>query len=612
MQRNTRSVSGSLSFALLIALATGLSPQARAQANPAHNAFALDLYALRGPQDATARLFITVLPAGSGVAAPQTLKDVLVRVSGENADHYRNVASPGGQASIDLGNVPLLDTVNAQVTVQNDQTVDAQVLDGTTAVTEFALNAQKVVVPDFEGFGAQMNSNLYTSLSNASKGWINKPPQDVANVEAKIKNMKPGLSRIFLSPNNYVTGNESLMDSFYKTVELAQAAGARVNVTWWFLRQPSPTTCSNQPACTQQDMQNFAGTLIDLVKNHGITAIQEVTIQNEADSVGWLNNIINKQYNISPIYNQAYRQLDASLRAAGIRNQIKFVGGDLVLNGQMPWFTYMAQNMDDVLDGWSVHIYWNYWDPGYLLSRLSGILDDMTILQGQGLNTKPLSITEYGVRGLNKLNGNSIQDVNPYRNGALTTTDAGYYQNSDGTLTPISQTNIAAFQQAQFNLQAVNDGFIGFSKWDSYRAQYDFGYQDYSLIGYLFNPAAGQDRWPLRPSYYMEWLMANTTGQHWQTLGFHGSSGATLIAPFRGPNGSLTVLAMSTDGAAASFTIGDLPANTVFHILVWNGDGSGKVTAAADVNSGSTGTISASAAAGSVVALTTVATSQLP
>jgi phosphatidylserine/phosphatidylglycerophosphate/cardiolipin synthase-like enzyme len=106
------------------------------------------------------------------------------------------------------------------------------------------------------------------------------------------------------------------MDSFYKTVELAQAAGARVNIIWWFLRQASNS--ANQLAYTQQDMQNFAGTLIDLVKNHGLTAVSEITIQNEADSVTWLNN--NKA-----MYNTAYRQLDSALRAAGIRSQIKWV-----------------------------------------------------------------------------------------------------------------------------------------------------------------------------------------------------------------------------------------------------------------------------------------------
>lgn len=592
----------SIGIAVSLWTGVGVSPQAWAQATPAHSAFTLDVYALRGPQDAGARLYLDVSPSMAGIAAPQSLKKVQVKMGGKTGN-YQDVASPGGQASIDLGNAALLDRIDVQVNVQTDQTVDTEVLNGTTAVTEFALRSQNVVVPDFEGFGAQMNSNLYASLSTPANGWNNSPPLDAANVEAKIRSMRPGLCRIFLSPNFFLAANANELASFYRTVQLAQTAGARVNVTWWFLRQAP--AAGNQLTYTQQDMQNFANTLIDLVKNHGITAIREITIQNEADSVTWLNN--NKD-----MYNTAYRLLDGSLRSAGIRGQIGFVGGDLVLNGQMPWFTYMAQNMDDVLDGWSVHIYWNYWDSGYMITRLNGILDDMAILQGQGLHTKPLSVTEYGVRGLKSLYGVTIKDANPYRNGTLTATDAGYYQASDGSLTPISQTNLAGFQQAQFNMQALDDGFVGFSKWDFFRAQYDFGYQDYSLIGYLFNPPAGQDRWPLRPSYYMQWLMANATGQHWQAVGFAGNSGAKLIAPARGPGAGLTVFGMSTDAAASTVTLGDLPANTVFHVMLWNGDGAGRVTAAADVNSGSVGAVTVDVPAGSMAALTTVATGPLP
>jgi hypothetical protein len=153
------------------------------------------------------------------------------------------------------------------------------------------------------------------------------------------------------------------------------------------------------------------------------------------------------------------------------------------------------------------------------------------------------------------LNGNPILDVNPYGNGAKTQTLAGYYQNGDGSITPVNETNIAAFEQAWFNMLSVNKGFTGLSKWDFYRAQYDFTYQDHSLIGYLFNPTTGEDRWPFPPAYYMEWLMANTTGQHWQILGYNGASGAKLISPFRGSSGDLTVFAMSADQAAAGSVV---------------------------------------------------------
>jgi hypothetical protein len=99
--------------------------------------------------------------------------------------------------------------------------------------------------------------------------------------------------------------------------------------------------------------------------------------------------------------------------------------------------------------------------------------------------------------------------------------------------------------------------------------------------------------------------MANTTGQHWQVLGYSGTSGAKLITPLRSPAGELTLFAMSTDQEATTVSIGDLPAGVEFRQLVWNADGSGKVTESGTVNAGPSGTITVSVPAGSFVALTT-------
>jgi hypothetical protein len=555
----------------------------------------LNAYALRGPQDATAKLYLSV-SAASG-AVPEQFDSVRVSLTApdgqpQNAVTYTQVAAPGGQAVIDMGDVPLLAPVSVHAILgQGD---NARALNAKTAVTEFAVLPQKVVVPDFQGFGAQMNMHLYTALNDPTKGTGNVSPQDLPNLEEKVKDMKPGLVRIFLSPANYDPANQNRMTSFYQTVALAQAAGANVNITWWFIDRAPKDDAVIQQTLIQQDMQEFASTLADLVIHHKFTAVQQITIQNEVNTT-WVKQ---------PLYEQCYRLLDQYLRADGIRSQIKFVGGDLVLNGQTSWFQYMAAHMGDVLDGWSVHIYWDYWDTAKIGSRLSGILAVYNSIPAE--QRKPLSVTEYGVRGVKTVNGVSIMVPDPYRNGKLVLTDPGMYIDSAGNQTPISETNIAAFEQAWFNILGAEDGFSGFSKWDFYRAQYDFGFQDHSLIGYLFDPASGQDRWPLRPAYYMQWLMANTTGQHWQVLGLQGTSGAKLVAPFRSPSGDQTLFALSSDQADATFTIGNLPRGTEFNVLLWNGDGAGEVSNAGTANSEGSGTVTVHAPAGSMVALTTL------
>jgi hypothetical protein len=547
---------------------------------------------LRGAQDTSAKLYLKL---SAGAAASQPLAAVRVSVIGPDGQPqepttYTQVAAPNGQAVIDIGNVPLLAPLSVQVTI--GQAEGARVLNGTTAVTEFAVTPDNVVVPDFEGFGSQMNMHLYTALNDPAKGTGNLPPADLPNVEEKVKELKPGLVRIFLSPANYDAANQNRMDSFYKTVALAQQAGANVNITWWFIERSSNAT--TQQTLIQKDMQEFAATLTDLIVNQNLTAVQQITIQNEVNTSGLTQ----------PLYEQCYRLLDQNLRTAGIRDRIKFVGGDLVINNQASWFQYMAAHMGDVLDGWSSHIYWNYWDTAYMQARLSGILSIYNSIPAA--QRKPLSITEYGVRGYKTIGGVTVKLPDPYRNGTLVAFEPGMYVDADGNQTIISEMNIAAFEQAWFNILAAQDGFIGLAKWDMYRAQYDFGYQDHSLIGYVFDPQPGQDRWPLRPAYYMEWLMANTTGQHWQVLGQQGTSGAKLVAPFRSPGGDLTLFALSSDQSETSFTIGNLPRGAEFNVLVWNADGAGDVSEVGTVNSGGSGIVNVRAPAGSLLALTTV------
>jgi len=585
-------------LAIVFLVAAGI---ASAQTTPLNaGPLTLDAYALRGPQDQGAKLYLSVVDQNAQ-QVPQQFANVRVEVASPNGQqlsttNYTNVDASTGQAVIDLGDVPLSDVVSVHADVAAHEAGSAAVLNGKTAVTEFAVNPGQVVVPDFEGYGAQMNGYVYTAQNDPTRGFVgNEPPEDIGNLEAKVKDMKPGLSRIFLSPAAYLPANQNLMDSFYKTVELAQQAGAKVNITWWFIDRAPKDDPTVQQQLMQQDMQEFASTLVDLVTNHGLTAVQQITIQNEVNT-SWVK---------PQLYEQYYRLLDQELRNAGIRDHIKFVGGDLVINNQLTWFNYMATHMGDVLDGWSVHIYWNYWDTAYMQSRLNGILAIYNAIPVE--ERKPLSITEYGVRGIKTLNGKTIMDVDPYRKGALTATLAGYYQDASGNITPVNETNTVGFEQAWFNMLSVNDGFTGMSKWDFFRAQYDFTYQDYSLIGYLFNPAPGQDRWPLRPSYYMEWLMANTTGQHWQVLGYSGTSGTKLITPFRSPTGALTLFALSSDQATGSVSIGNLPRGTEFRVLLWNADGTGKVTDGGRVNAEGNGTVTVSMPAGGMVALTTLA-----
>lgn len=593
-----------------VALAIAASPlrALRALADDESADLELDAYALLDSGQATLHLTVSTT---DGAPPPSTLDQVLVKVSDANGTikgvtTYHNVAAPGGAASIGLGQQQLMDAVSVEALAQTGDPSRTAVVTATTSVTEFALRARQVLVPDHQGYGGQFNGHLYTAFNDPTRGFVgNEPPADVGNCELKIEALRPGLSRVFLEPTAFQPGGENRLESFIKTVELAQRAGATLNVTWWYLSGSAANDPATQQPFMELDMQNLADTLVDLIQNRGLTTVQQITIQNEVNSSRWTPEQ----------YEQYYRLLDSKLRSAGIRDRIKFVGGDLVYKNQADWLNYMAEHMGDVLDGWSVHMYWNYGSSctlgsggttSYMIQRLNDVRAIYESIPAD--QRKPISITEFGVRGLKYSPCDAqhpVMDSDPYRGGALTPTLAGYYQDGAGNLTPIAQTNVCAFQHAWFNILSANLGYAGTSKWDLFRAQYDFSYQDFATIGYLFEPQPGEDRWPLRPTYHALWLMARSTGAGWQVLDHAGASGNKLIAAFRGPSGELTFFALSSDEWAASFTIGDLPPQTTFHLVVWNGDGGGTLKDGGALDSGPTGSVLVQAPAQSFVCLTT-------
>ena len=195
-------------------------------------------------------------------------------------------------------------------------------------------------------------------------------------------------------------------------------------------------------------------------------------------------------------YEALYRALDAELVARGLDEQIRLMGGDLIRDNQRIWFQYIAANMSDVLDAYSVHIYWDYWDtPFFMESRLKDVRQIVTE-EIPVEARKPTYVMEFGVRGARNFPGKP-------------TLESGYWE--DGT--DIARTNIAAFQQLWFDLSTVQLGFTGSVKWDAYWGKYNANYNSlYAMIG----PAS--EGWPLFPAYHALRLLLQTTQQGWQVL----------------------------------------------------------------------------------------------
>jgi hypothetical protein len=313
-----------------------------------------------------------------------------------------------------------------------------------------------------------------------------------------------------------------------------------------------------------------------------VTNLRWATIQNE----------VNATRMSMDAYDQMYRQLDTTLTRNGVRDHVRFMGGDLVEQvsplgqTQGDWFSFMATRMKDVLDAYSVHVYWNYWGAAKIPQRLRVVRGIVDALPADA--RKPVYVMEYGVRGHRP------------------TGDAGPGTWDDGT--PLESTNVSAFQQAWFALLAAKLGFSAAVKWDAYFARYDAVPQAYTMIG------GPQEGWPLRPSYHLTRLLTETTRPGWRVVGVDGASGSKLVVGYAGPAGELSVVGLDTAGAAlngvgprySNYVLGGFPPHARLSLLLWNRDGTGTTAAPIHPTANATGVVQIGVPLQVVFALTTL------
>jgi hypothetical protein len=466
----------------------------------------------------------------------------------------------------ELGRIPV--TVTITPTLPIETTLKNNVRRLVVETTEFKVQESATLVQSFAGYGGQFNHHVYAAISRS----VGVTDENVADMEQKMRVLHPEFSRIFF--NSTAFNDPDRMQSFVRAVQLAQSTGTTINITW----QGGALNVANGT------IPKFASVLTDLVSNRGITNLRWLTLQNEP----------NRTKITMAAYEAQYRALDPYIQS--IRGQVRYMGGDLVRGpdvgppDQTAWFQYMATNMSDILDAYSIHVFWDYWDTQKLVDRLTEVRAIVDSLPENA--RKPLYVAEYGVRGLRKFNG-------------LPAGDPGVWE--DGT--PISQTNVSAFQHAWFDVLAARLGYIGTSKWDSYFGKYDNGTQAYYMIG---GPADG---WPLYPLYNFVRVLTSTVKSDWRTVNVDSVPDTTrLLAAYVGKKGEHTVVGLDTAGAQlnsvsdipVSYTLGGLSPGLRLHLAVWNEAGDGLVGASKVVTTDAAGVVTYSVPQHGVFILTTL------
>jgi hypothetical protein len=438
----------------------------------------------------------------------------------------------------------------------------------TVEVVEFKVQEAATIAQNFAGYGGQFNHHVYAAISRS----VGVTDANVGDMERKMRALHPEFSRIFFTPVAF--SDPDRMQSFIRTVLLAQSTGTTINITWQ----------GGTLSVASGTVQKFANVLIDLVRNRGVTNLRWLTLQNEP----------NRTKITMEAYEAQYRALDPYI--SSIRGQVKYMGGDLVRGpdtgapNQDVWFQYLATHMSDILDAYSIHVFWDYWDTQKLVDRLTEVRAIVDALPESG--RKPLYVAEYGVRGLRTFNG-------------VPAGDPGVWQ--DGT--PITQTNVSAFQHAWFDILAARLGYMGTSKWDSYFGKYDNGTQAYYMIG------SPQNGWPLYPLYNLVELMTTTVKRDWRTVNVDSVPDTSrLLAAYIGKQDQQTVIGLDSAGAQLNtvsnvpvgYSIGGLPISQKVRLVIWDEAGDGARGATKTVATDANGAVSITVPQQAVFVLTSL------
>jgi hypothetical protein len=494
----------------------------------------------------------------------------------------------GGTARVQFPGVALIAPTSTELTVVVADAAPAEYSDAnnlgsrTVEVTKNELASSRLLVGSLGGYGFQLNHHLYAPITNP-------PPATLPDLESKVKALEPQLVRIFYSENWEANSDgthpewQQNLESFRRVVELANASGATIVIAY-----QGVSAAKLKPDVW---MPRFADILQDLVVNRGYTNVRWVTIGNEP----------NAGAATLPQYEALYRTLDAELKTRHLRTQIGLMAGDLVQNtegtpsGHRAWFDYMVSKMNDIVDAWSEHIYWNFDQPRRGEERIK----DVAYLVQQELPVaarKPTFIMEYGVRGVTSC-------------GTKPDLKFAYYPDAD--CTDLRRMPFGAFQKLAFAIETAQLGFDGASYWDLYWSTYDRTKANQSF--WIIGPP--EESWALYPSYYAFQLLLQTTGRGWQVVGIDpwtADDGAESIlhqdtwlwdqaeqelVGYRGPSGELTIAGLDTNGRqlvapsgeSSSYSVGGLPPHTTLTLAIWNADGNGKNSVAATIDTGSAG-----------------------
>ncbi len=419
------------------------------------------------------------------------------------------------------------------------------------------------------GFGVCMNPYLYAFPNTPDE--IN--PKQLADLEAKVKQLHPQFVRIFFlnswweqdTDQSIAKNHPGMRESLIRTIRLAQDAGASVLLQLWY----DPDRYKNP----EDVAGRFADAIAQLRQKHGLTAIHFATIQNEPDEH-------EADDGSSPArYAAVYRAFDKALRDRGLGGEVQIVGGDLVSEHWERWLKFLGRDLSPVLDGYSIHSYWDYWDITKMLRHIRDVAQVVGSMPPA--QRRPVFVTEFGAQGFRE-----NPQIEPGKS-------------DDGK--PLADVPVSSFEIGIFLLEAINAGFVGTAQWDGYEIWYDRK-MGYGLIGSV------QNGFPLKPGYHLLRLFTHASAPGWHAMRIDGKIEDVWIAALKGTNDQTSLFVLNRLRGDKTVSVSGLRPNQLLNVRFWNADGTGQVSGARSITPDSTGRISVTVPHYAIAVLSTNAT----
>ena len=380
-----------------------------------------------------------------------------------------------------------------------------------------------------QGFGAEADPEFF---SGKNAEIIPDLDEQWQLLENRMKEMALPFVRMMLLPHIFepekgvITLETDGCRQLFRYLDIFQKLNIRVILTWWcvaredmpWLAYPAERPWCSPPNDSMHAAESLAIFLKKLVEEKGYTCIKDIILMNEPNESYVTDKGVDFEH-----YAEFYRNFDACLKKQGIREKFALIGSDDT--GHIDWLKKCTDNIDDVLDGYSTHVYrWNFYDNN-LDKIIEKYIDDRS-----SLTEKPFIVGEFG------------QETRT--NYVLEAVEYGLFL-------------------AAFAINALKGGACGASYWTLFDVYYGQQMMGTGLWAYY------DEDWKIRPAA-VTWKMLNKYTTPGDKIYSIDGFGADAIM-FSSDNG-YTIALLNRSEDIVNVTIKNLPEGEISNCLIFNAD----------------------------------------